>query len=67
MPFWRSATNLHGHVRAGAQVILESLAGQSPGPEPSAASREEIRRLVPGLGETSTVRILPAGLRSAGP
>ena len=62
VPFWRSATNLHGHVRAGAQVILESLASQSLATEPStAASREEIRRLVPGLGETSTVRILPDG------
>ncbi len=65
VPFWRSATNLHGHVRAGAQVILESLASQSLVTEPSAASREEIRRLVPGLGETSTVRILPDG-RSVG-
>jgi monovalent cation:H+ antiporter-2, CPA2 family len=65
LPFWRSATNLHGHVRAGAQVILESLASQSLATELSTASHEEIRRLVPGLGETSTVRILPGG-RSVG-
>jgi len=26
--FWRSATNLQGHVRAGAQVIVEVLAAQ---------------------------------------
>jgi CPA2 family monovalent cation:H+ antiporter-2 len=26
--FWRSATNLQGHVRAGAQVIVEVLASQ---------------------------------------
>jgi CPA2 family monovalent cation:H+ antiporter-2 len=61
VPFWRSATNLHGHVRAGAQVILESLASQSLAGQPPVASGEEIRRLVPGLGETSTVRIEQAG------
>jgi monovalent cation:H+ antiporter-2, CPA2 family len=61
IPFWRSATNLHGHVRAGAQVILESLASQSQVTEPSRNTSEEIRRLVPGLGETSTVRIAPEG------
>src|SRR3989441_614370 len=27
--FWRSATNLQGHVRAGAEVVLEVLAAQS--------------------------------------
>ena len=24
IPFWRSATELHGHVKAGAQVLLEA-------------------------------------------
>ena len=57
VPFWRSATNLHGHVRAGAQVILEALASQSQSAEGAKPPREEIRRLVPGLGETATVRI----------
>ncbi|HEY3358364.1 MAG TPA: cation:proton antiporter [Polyangia bacterium] len=27
--FWRSATNLEGHVRAGAQVVAEALAAQA--------------------------------------
>src|SRR3989454_963527 len=27
--FWRSATNLQGHVRAGAQMIVDTLAAQS--------------------------------------
>jgi CPA2 family monovalent cation:H+ antiporter-2 len=57
VPFWRSATNLHGHVRAGAQVILESLASQSQTAKPSPAAAQEIRRLLPGLGQTSTIRI----------
>jgi CPA2 family monovalent cation:H+ antiporter-2 len=61
IPFWRGATNLHGHVRAGAQVILESLASQSQSDEASKLAREEIRRLVPGLGETATIRIQSDG------
>jgi CPA2 family monovalent cation:H+ antiporter-2 len=65
IPFWRSATNLHGHVRAGAQVILESLANQSHVTAGSGTSapvvRDELRRLVPGLGDTATVRIGPNG------
>jgi CPA2 family monovalent cation:H+ antiporter-2 len=59
LPFWRGATNLHGHVRAGAQVILESLSRQAHVPN-APGWRDEIHRLVPGLGETATVRIGPA-------
>ncbi len=32
LSFWRSATNLLGHVRAGAQAIVELLAAQSHSP-----------------------------------
>jgi CPA2 family monovalent cation:H+ antiporter-2 len=60
VPFWRSATDLHGHVRAGAQVILESLANQTQVSKPSPAAAQEIQRLLPGLGQTSTVRIDPS-------
>ena len=58
IPLWRSATNLEGHVRAGAQVILEALAAQSgtaasattaPPPAPSL--------LLPGLGNATPVPI----------
>src|SRR6185369_15336567 len=31
MAFWRGAANLQGHVRAGAQVIVEVLARQARG------------------------------------
>jgi CPA2 family monovalent cation:H+ antiporter-2 len=61
IPFWRSATNLHSHVRAGAQVLLEALAVQShagpSGPAPAPAQKEDLSRLLPGLGDTSTVRL----------
>jgi CPA2 family monovalent cation:H+ antiporter-2 len=56
VPFWRSATNLHGHVRAGAQVILEALARQSQVPSAPAAP-PEVHRLVPGLGNAATLRL----------
>jgi len=61
--FWRSAANLQGHVRAGAQVLVEALAKQgapagaqpqsSPGPDPLAA----FRALFPGLGDPVAVRL----------
>lgn len=57
IPLWRSATDLHGHVRAGAQVILEALAAQSHAAEPKAAPETDVRRLVPGLGAASTVQL----------
>jgi CPA2 family monovalent cation:H+ antiporter-2 len=54
-PLWRSAGNLQGHARAGAQVILEALASQSS--EGASAAEEHARSLVPGLGEASVVRL----------
>ncbi|HZI09480.1 MAG TPA: TrkA C-terminal domain-containing protein, partial [Myxococcus sp.] len=54
----RSTTNLHGHVRAGAQVIAEALARESraeseEGHEPL----QEVQRMLPGLGEPTAVRL----------
>jgi CPA2 family monovalent cation:H+ antiporter-2 len=55
IPLWRSATNLEGHVRAGAQVILEALAAQSG--TPSSAAARSPSTLLPGLGNATTVAI----------
>ena len=69
IPLWRSAASLQGHVRAGAQVILEALAAQSaaaplPGPGSSPASPDaELAKLaglpglLPGLGSARAVRL----------
>jgi CPA2 family monovalent cation:H+ antiporter-2 len=59
--FWRSATNLQGHVRAGAEVVLEALAAQSrpPGVPTGGDTLEEVHRLLPGLGTLSAVRLEP--------
>lgn len=58
--FWRSAANLHGHVRAGAQVIVEALAKQGAasghGHEDSLSP---VRAMFPGLGEPLVVRLGP--------
>jgi CPA2 family monovalent cation:H+ antiporter-2 len=68
VPFWRSATNLHGHVRAGAQVILEVLASRAQGPTGESAMMPavgDVKRLMPGLGEAATIS-LPINAPSVG-
>ena len=70
--FWRGATNLQGHVTAGAQAIVEALIAQahrggvaSPegGPHRGASDVGDplalVHQLLPGLGEPTPVQ-LPA-------
>jgi CPA2 family monovalent cation:H+ antiporter-2 len=57
LPFWRSATNLQGHVRAGAQVIVEALATQSQ--RPVSNPGVDVNSLLPGLGVTATLDLDP--------
>jgi CPA2 family monovalent cation:H+ antiporter-2 len=56
---WRSTTNLHGHVRAGAQVIADALARESraESPEEGHEPLHEVQRMLPGLGEPTAVRL----------
>jgi CPA2 family monovalent cation:H+ antiporter-2 len=58
--FWRSTTNLQGHVRAGAQVIVEALAAQSRSREirEDATVLDEAHHLLPGLGALVAVRLV---------
>ncbi|MCC7169160.1 MAG: cation:proton antiporter, partial [Planctomycetes bacterium] len=60
--FTRSAANLQGHVRAGAQVVMELLSRQSHpsadaahAPPPVAAP--VLAELLPGMGEPIAVRL----------
>ncbi|HYX90789.1 MAG TPA: cation:proton antiporter, partial [Myxococcaceae bacterium] len=55
--FWRSATNLQGHVRAGAQVILEVLSRQGRAADPDGHALEEVKHLLPGLGTPAPLRL----------
>jgi CPA2 family monovalent cation:H+ antiporter-2 len=58
--FWRSATNLQGHVRAGARMIVEALAKQArPDATSEAVTLETVRAFLPGLGEPLALRLPP--------
>jgi CPA2 family monovalent cation:H+ antiporter-2 len=64
--FWRAAAGLQGHVRAGAQAIVEALARQARpgdakgGPDGQVDPLEKVRALLPGIGEPVAVRLEPA-------
>jgi len=53
LAFWRSALNLQGHVKAGAQMIVEVLVSHArKGTPPSGRDLfAQVRHLMPGLGE----------------
>jgi CPA2 family monovalent cation:H+ antiporter-2 len=58
---WRTTTDLEGHVRAGAQAVIEALAAQAR-PAPGRAQSPGLDRLdalLPGLGELVSIRIEP--------
>ena len=58
--FWRSATNLQGHVRAGAQVIAEVLRSQAAGQRPADAEPlEQVEALLPGMGGPVALALAP--------
>ncbi|MGM0579005.1 MAG: cation:proton antiporter regulatory subunit, partial [Myxococcota bacterium] len=54
--FWTSTTNLEGHVRAGAEVVLEALERQR---HPDEEHTRELEVLLPGLGNITPIRIAP--------
>lgn len=61
--FWRGATDLHGHVQAGAHTIVEALLAQARTTPASGVpvAREpvlaQVHALLPGLGEPTPVRL----------
>jgi CPA2 family monovalent cation:H+ antiporter-2 len=57
LPFWRSATHLQGHVRAGTQALLETLVAQSRSGKPASTNLEDLRAMLPGIGEPTAVSI----------
>ena len=67
--FWRSATNLEGHVRAGAQVIVELLAAQGTAEQHSEPGRtgthstieslSVLEHSMPGLGAPVPLHVAP--------
>lgn len=64
--FWRSATELHGHVHAGAQAIIEALVTQARtggvaepqvGIELPGNALASVNLLLPGLGEPTPLQL----------
>ncbi len=60
--FWRSATNLQGHAKAGAEIIVSALAQQmskegDASSSDSAGEFSQVHEVVPGLGEPVPVRV----------
>jgi K+:H+ antiporter len=55
--FWRNAANVHGHARAGAEILAHALSRQLPATAPSErsiesnAASESVTRLMSGFGE----------------
>ncbi len=54
LSFWRRASDLEAHVRAGAQVVVEALQRQL-GRAESEPSLQEVHPLLPGLGQVTPV------------
>jgi CPA2 family monovalent cation:H+ antiporter-2 len=64
VPLWRGAADLHGHVRAGAQVILEALGTQSHTDATGTAAAtsvqatgNEVHDLLPGMGRAGSLHL----------
>ena len=67
--FWRTAADLHGHARAGAEIILAALAQQMAtrreDPDADGDGIERVRTLLPGLGDPLTLRVNPGSPAAA--
>ncbi len=61
--FWRRASDLQGHVRAGAEAIVEALATHARAKAPAEHGEDalhSIHTLLPGIGEPVAVRLAPS-------
>ncbi|MEZ4404897.1 MAG: cation:proton antiporter [Polyangiales bacterium] len=64
--FWRRATDLQEHVRAGAQVIIEALGQHAKGGD-AAPPLHDVHALLPGLGDLNAVTLGREPRRGAHP
>jgi CPA2 family monovalent cation:H+ antiporter-2 len=66
--FWRTASELHGHVRSVSKVFVRALAAQAASGargQPAVDKLAEARDLLPGVGEPVRIQI-PADARAVG-
>ncbi len=54
--FWRSVTHLEGHIKAGAEVVIEALSSRLPGHHLS-EQQHNLESLLPGLGDLSSIAV----------
>lgn len=58
LALWRSAADLDGHIRAGAQLVVEAVAAGAGSPDPApGATAQQIAALLPGIGEPTPYRV----------
>jgi CPA2 family monovalent cation:H+ antiporter-2 len=55
--FWRRATDLQGHARAGAEVIVAALSRQMAPTSSKAVRRPTLQEVLPGFGDPVAVPI----------
>jgi CPA2 family monovalent cation:H+ antiporter-2 len=58
--FWRSATDLQGHVRAGAEVVAAALNSHAHGnntPKSGEERLSEVHQMLPGLGDLVSAKL----------
>jgi len=60
LAFWRSATDLQGHVTAGAEVALHVLEQPTRRAHSTAEALAQVERLLPGIGSLAPVTITAA-------
>lgn len=63
--FWRNATQLQGHVRAGAQALVAAVAIPGATRDEQAQALDQMEQLLPGLGDLAPFT-LDAGNRWIG-
>jgi CPA2 family monovalent cation:H+ antiporter-2 len=62
---WRNAANLHGHARAGAEIIASALANQMASIDDASVDTkmlEDVNAVLPGLGEPVAIRVVPESI-----
>jgi CPA2 family monovalent cation:H+ antiporter-2 len=55
--FWRTATDLEGHVRAGGQMVAELLASQTSDAKSADEPLSTLEKALPGFGGPIAVRL----------
>jgi CPA2 family monovalent cation:H+ antiporter-2 len=57
--FWKNATNLEGHVRAGSELIVQALSSQTRTKDAADVERtvDRVETFLPGLGDLQAVEV----------